>query len=75
MAHGLLRALWRIGLADTAFADAACGILRLEPLAIGALVRVSVRRLASAVTAPPALQASRSTRELCEKGCTNSSPA
>ena len=39
------RALRRIGLADTAFADATCGTIRLKLLKIGALVRISSRRI------------------------------
>jgi hypothetical protein len=45
MAYALLCALRRIGLADTQFAEATCGTLRLKLLKIGALVSVSVRRV------------------------------
>jgi hypothetical protein len=45
MAYALLCALRRIGLADTRFAGATCGTLRLKLLKIGALVSVSVRRV------------------------------
>ncbi len=45
MAYVLLCALRRIGLAYTQFADATCGTIRLKLLKIGALVRVSVRRI------------------------------
>ena len=45
MAYVLLCALRRIGLAHTQFAQAACGTIRLKLLKIGALVRVSVRRV------------------------------
>jgi hypothetical protein len=45
MAYVLLCALRRIGLAHTQFADATCGTLRLKLLKIGALVRISVRRI------------------------------
>ena len=45
MAYALLCALRRIGLADTRFAAATCGTLRLKLLKIGALVSVSVRRV------------------------------
>ena len=41
----LLCALRRIGLAFTQFARASCGSIRLKLLKIGALVRVSVRRI------------------------------
>lgn len=45
MAYILLCALRRIGLAETALADATCGTIRLKLLKIGARVRVSVRRI------------------------------
>jgi hypothetical protein len=45
MAYVLLCALRRIGLHDTDFATAACGTLRLKLLKIGAIVRVSARRI------------------------------
>jgi DDE family transposase len=45
MAYVLLCALRRIGLAHTHFAEATCGTLRLALLKMGALVRVSVRRI------------------------------
>ena len=45
MAYVLLCALRRIGLAHTQFADATCGTIRLKLLKIGALVRISVRRV------------------------------
>ena len=45
MAYALLCALRRIGLADTRFAEATCGTLRLKLLKIAALVSVSVRRI------------------------------
>jgi hypothetical protein len=45
MAYVLLCALRRIGLAYTQFADATCGTIRLKLLKLGALVRVSVRRI------------------------------
>jgi len=45
MAYVLLCALRRIGLADTQFARASCGTIRLKLLKIGALVRTSVRRI------------------------------
>jgi hypothetical protein len=57
-AYVLVCALRRIGLAETAFADATCGTIRLKLLKIGALVRTSVRRIkiamASACPAAPA---------------------
>jgi hypothetical protein len=45
MAYVLLCALRRIGLAHTQFAQSTCGTIRLKLLKIGALVRVSVRRI------------------------------
>src|SRR3974390_1896899 len=45
MAYLLICALRRIGLAETIFADATCGTIRLKLLKIGALVRISVRRI------------------------------
>ena len=48
-AYVLLCALRRIGLAHTKFATATCGSIRLRLLKIGALVRVSVRRVAVAM--------------------------
>jgi Transposase DDE domain group 1 len=45
MAYVLLCALRRIGLKHTQFARASCGTIRLALLKIGALVRVSVRRV------------------------------
>ena len=44
-AYVLLSALRRIGLADTRLADATCGTIRLKLLKIGALVKISVRRI------------------------------
>src|SRR5215472_5602076 len=48
-AYVLLCALRRIGLAHTQFANATCGSIRLKLLKIGALVRVSVRRISVAM--------------------------
>lgn len=45
MAYVLLDALRRIGLADTQFARATCGTIRLKLLKIGGLVTISVRRV------------------------------
>ncbi len=45
MAYVLLCALRRIALKHTQFAEASCGTIRLRLLKIGALVRVSVRRV------------------------------
>ena len=48
-AYVLLCALRRIGLAHTQFATATCGTIRLTLLKIGALVRVSARRVVVAM--------------------------
>jgi Transposase DDE domain group 1 len=45
MAYVLLCAMRRIGLAHTQFAEATCGTIRLKLLKVGALVRISVRRI------------------------------
>ena len=45
MAYVLLCALRRIGLQHTQFAEATCGTIRLCLLKVGALVRISVRRV------------------------------
>jgi hypothetical protein len=45
MAYILLCALRRIALPHTPFADASCGTIRLKLLKIGAIVRISVRRI------------------------------
>ena len=50
MAHVLLCALRRIGLQHTQFATATCGTIRLRLLKIGALVRISCRRIKLAMT-------------------------
>ncbi|MDE2007103.1 MAG: transposase [Rhodospirillales bacterium] len=49
LAYALMCALRRIGLAETHFANATCGTIRLKPLKIGALVRISVRRVSIAM--------------------------
>jgi len=57
MAYALVGALRRIGLHDTAFANATCGTIRLKLLKIGAFVRISVRRIKIAMaSACPAAQ-------------------
>lgn len=57
MAYVLICALRRIGLAETTFADATCGTIRLKFLKIGAPVRISVRRIKIAMaSACPAAQ-------------------
>jgi Transposase DDE domain group 1 len=49
MAYVLLSALRRIGLPYTQFARATCGTIRRKLLKIGALVRLSVRRVTLAM--------------------------
>ncbi len=49
MAYVLLCALRRVGLADTQFAKATCGTIRLKLLKLGALVQASVRRIKIAI--------------------------
>ena len=49
LAYVLMCALRRIGLAETDFANATCGTIRLKLLKIGALVRISVRRISVAM--------------------------
>ena len=49
MAYVLLCALRRIGLAHTQFAEATCGTIRRKLLKLGALVRISVRRIKFAI--------------------------
>jgi len=56
-AYILLCAVRRIGLHNTPFANASCGTIRLKLLKIGALVRVSVRRIKIAMASScPAAQ-------------------
>jgi len=57
MAYVLICALRRIGLAHTQFARATCGTIRLKLLKIGALVRISVRRIKLAMPSAFAYQA------------------
>jgi Transposase DDE domain group 1 len=59
MAYVPLCALRRIGLAHTQFADATCGTIRLKLLKLGALVRVSVRRIKLAMASACPWQTSR----------------
>ena len=66
MAYVLLCALRRIGLAHTQFAEATCGTIRLQLLKLGALVRVSVRRIKIAMaSACPGRTSSRSLTRDC----------
>jgi hypothetical protein len=77
MAYVLICALRRIGLAETAFADATCGTIRLKLLKIGALVRISCRRIkiAMASACPAAEEWSRAARHLAEAAKARASPA
>ena len=76
MAYVLICALRRIGLADTAFADATCGTIRLKLLKIGALVRISVRRikLAMASACPNADAWGRAARCLADAAKARAAP-
>jgi hypothetical protein len=77
MAYVLICALRRIGLAETTFADATCGTIRLKLLKIGALVRISVRRIkiAMASACPAAEEWGRAARRLAEAAKARASPA
>jgi hypothetical protein len=77
MAYVLICALRRIGLAETAFADATCGTIRLKLLKIGALVRISVRRIkiAMASACPAAEDWARAARRLADAAKARASPA
>ena len=69
MAYVLLCALRRIGLAHSQFADATCGTIRLKLLKIGALVRISVRRIKVAMSVPGRTNSPSLTprRALCQR--------
>ena len=77
MAYTLLCALRRIGLHDTAFANATCGTIRLKLLKIGALVRISVRRIkiAMASACPAAQDWARAAIRLAIAALARASPA
>ena len=77
MAYVLLCALRRIGLHDTAFANATCGTIRLKLLKIGALVRISVRRIkiAMASACPAAHDWGRAAIRLALAALARASPA
>ena len=77
MAYVLLCALRRIALAETAFADATCGTIRLKLLKIGALVRVSVRRIKIAMASayPAAEEWGRAACGLADASKARASPA
>jgi hypothetical protein len=65
MAYVLLCALRRIGLAHTQFAQATCATIRLKLLKLGALVRVSVRRVKIAMAPPVRISTSLGWRTPC----------
>jgi hypothetical protein len=77
MAYVLICALRRIGLAESAFADATCGTIRLKFLKIGALVRISVRRIkiAMASACPAAEDWTRAAQRLADLAKARASPA
>ncbi|MCK1420307.1 IS1380 family transposase [Bradyrhizobium sp. 180] len=76
MAYVLICALRRIGLAETTFADATCGTIRLKLLKIGALVRISVRRIkiAMASACPAAQEWGHVARRLAETAKARAAP-
>jgi len=67
LAYILLCALRRIALVHTQFAHATCGTIRLKLLKIGALVKVSVRRIkvALASSCPSQHDFAQAYRALC----------
>jgi hypothetical protein len=77
MAYVLICALRRIGLAETILADATCGTIRLKLLKIGALVRISVRRIkiAMASACPAAREWGLAARRLSEAASARAGPA
>jgi Transposase DDE domain group 1 len=77
MAYVLMCALRRIGLHDTDFAQATCGTIRLKLLKIGALVRISVRRIkfAMASACPAAHDWGRAAIRLAIAAIAHASPA
>lgn len=77
MAYVLLCALRRIGLHDSELAQATCGTIRLKLLKIGALVRISVRRIkiAMASACPVAQDWGRAAIRLALAALARASPA
>jgi DDE family transposase len=77
MAYVLMCALRRIGLHDTDFAQATCGTIRLKLLKIGALVRISARRVkfSMASACPAAQDWSRTAIRLAIAAIARASPA
>jgi len=68
LAYVLVCALRRIGLSQTQFAKATCGTIRLKLLKIGALVKVSVRRIkiAMASACPSQADFARAYAAMCQ---------
>jgi hypothetical protein len=77
MAYVLICALRRIGLHGTDFAKATCGTIRLKLLKIGAIVRISVRRIkvAMASACPAAQDWGRAAIRLALAALARASPA
>jgi hypothetical protein len=77
MAYVLLCAMRRIGLAETRLARATCGTIRLKLLKIGALVRISVRRIRIAMVSacPAAEEWARAARRIAAAAQARASPA
>jgi Transposase DDE domain group 1 len=65
-----------IGLAETVFADGTCGTIRLKLLKIGALIRVSVRRIkiAMASACPAADEWGRAALRLADAAKARAAP-
>jgi hypothetical protein len=76
MAYVLICALRRIGLTKTVFANATCGTIRLKLLKIGALIRISVRRvrIAMASACPAADEWAGAARRLATAAKARASP-
>jgi hypothetical protein len=70
LAYLLMNQLRRVGLQGTQLAQATCGTLRLRLLKIGALVRVSVRRVWVSLSSAYPLQElfALVARRLCRSG-------
>ncbi len=77
MAYVLICALRRIGLHGTDFAKATCGTIRLKLLKVGAVVRISVRRIKIAIASacPAAKDWSRAAIRLALAALARASPA
>jgi Transposase DDE domain group 1 len=77
VAYVLVCALRRIGLAETIFADATCGTIRLKLLKLGVLVRISVRRIriAMASACPSAGEWGQAARRLANAAKARAAPA